>query len=110
MIPIVTTIGSRIVELEDGVFCQVQPRETVPTPPITYLDEVEMECWDLFGKYASIAGVDIGFDEDGVYDSDLVAWPVTKAISEGIISLVEDSFGIKFPVPANDETPPFDVT
>jgi len=58
-------------------------------PQITYLDDVEDECWKLFKKYAEFVGVKIGNGID---------YSITKEISEKIMSIVERTFGIEFPI------------
>lgn len=57
-------------------------------PSSSYLDNVEEECWRLFKQYAECVGVDFG---DGIDFS------ITKEISEKIISVVEETFGVEFP-------------
>lgn len=57
-------------------------------PSNSYLDNAEEECWRLFKQYAECVGVDFG---DGIDFS------ITKEISEKIISVVEETFGVEFP-------------
>lgn len=58
-------------------------------PRITYLDAVEDECWELFKSYAEMVGVKFGDGTD---------YTIAKEISEKIISLVERTFGVDFPL------------
>ena len=64
-------------------------------PRITYLDDVEDECWELFKKYAEHVGARFPKDEDGDYGPD---FDIAKQISEKIIDLVEEVFGVPFPM------------
>lgn len=57
-------------------------------PSNSYLDNAEEECWRMFKQYAECVGVDFG---DGIDFS------ITKEISEKIISVVEETFGVEFP-------------
>lgn len=78
-------------ELEPGVFGTIDANDTVTDPSMTYLDEVEDDCWNIFRKYASFVGVQ--FDEDSDID-----FSIAKEISEKIIELVEQKFDTKFPI------------
>lgn len=57
-------------------------------PSGSYFDNAEEECWRLFKQYAECVGVSFG---DGIDFS------ITKEISEKIISMVEETFGVEFP-------------
>ena len=67
----------------------VKHLDSYKNPRITYLDEVEDECWELFKVYASYVGVEFG---DGI------DYTIAKEISEKIMSLVERTFGVDFPL------------
>lgn len=67
----------------------VKHLDSYKNPKITYLDEVEDECWNLFKAYATFVGVEFG---DGIDFS------IAKEISEKIMSLVERTFGVDFPL------------
>ncbi len=58
-------------------------------PRITYLDEIEYECWDLFKAYASYVGVEFGEGID---------YSIAKELSAKFMSVVERVFGIPFPM------------
>lgn len=86
----------RVVELEDERFITVEDitdEESYRNPRITYLDGLEGECWNLFVQYAEMVGVK--FTKEDLNNPD---WPITKEISEKIIELVEEIFGVPFPV------------
>lgn len=67
----------------------VKHLDSYKNPRITYLDDVEEECWNLFKAYASYVGVEFG---DGI------DYTIAKEISEKIMSLVERTFGVDFPL------------
>ena len=67
----------------------VKHLDSYKNPRITYLDDVEDECWNLFKCYAEMVGVKFG---DGI------DYTIAKEISEKIISLVERTFGVDFPL------------
>ena len=67
----------------------VKHLDSYKSPRITYLDEVEDECWNLFKSYAPLVGVSFG---DGI------DYTIAKEISEKIMSLVERTFGVDFPM------------
>lgn len=67
----------------------VKHLDNYKNPRITYLDDVEDECWNLFKAYATYVGVEFG---DGIDFS------IAKEISEKIMSLVERTFGVDFPL------------
>ena len=65
------------------------------TPRITYLDGLEEECWNLFKEYAEMVGAAVDEkDEDNFGPSYCIA----KEIQEKIIEMVEDVFGVPFPM------------
>ena len=67
----------------------VKHLDSYKNPRITYLDDIEEECWNLFKAYATYVGVEFG---DGIDFS------IAKEISEKIMSLVERTFGVDFPL------------
>lgn len=73
----------------EAAISYVKHLDSYKNPKITYLDEVENECWRLFKQYAEFVGVQFG---DGI------DYSIAKEISEKIMSLVERTFGIDFPV------------
>lgn len=86
-------------ELEPGVIGiihNVQNEDYYTNPDMTYLDEVEDDCWELFKGYAAMVGVE--FDEDSEID-----FSIAKAISEKIIEIVEENFNISFPLRKQSE-------
>lgn len=83
--PSIEEIDSNVeFEIED-----ITAEDCYKHPQITYLDDVEDECWKLFKKYAEFVGVKIGNGID---------YSITKGISEKIMSIVERTFGIEFPI------------
>ena len=66
--------------------------ERYKNPPENYLDYVESECWNLFKQYSEFVGVKFG---DGI------DFQISKEISEKIMSTVERTFGIEFPISKN---------
>ena len=86
----------KVLELEDGRFVTVKDvtkEDWYANPRITYLDSLEDECWDLFVKYAEMVGAK--FTKEDLDNPD---WPITKEISEKFIKMVEEVFGVPFPV------------
>ncbi len=63
--------------------------ESYTNPRITYLDDVENECWELFKDYASYVGVEFGEGID---------YSIAKELSEKFMAVVERVFGIPFPM------------
>ena len=87
-------------ELEDGItgiVHDIRDDENYRPPDITYLDDVENECWRLFKAYASIAGVE--FDSK---DETEIDFSIAKDISEHIIAVVENTFNVNFPLSAEE--------
>ena len=88
----------KVIELENNMLVVVEDitdESCYKNPRITYLDAVEDECWELFKKYAEMVGARFPKDEDGDYGPD---FDIAKQISEKIIDLVEEVFGIPFPM------------
>lgn len=86
----------KVIELEDKRFVTVEDiteEESYKNPRITYLDYHENACWKLFVEYAVLVGAK--FTKEDLNNPD---WSITKEISEKIIELVEDTFGVPFPV------------
>lgn len=73
----------------EATISYVKHLDSYQYPRITYLDDVEDECWKLFKCYASMVGVEFGDGTD---------YTIAKEISEKIMSLVERSFGVDFPL------------
>lgn len=82
-------------ELPDGgvyIVTDVSKNEDYNNPDITYLDDMEEKCWELFKEYSEFVGVvflDVKSDQNSY---------IAKTIQDKIIELVEESFGIKFPL------------
>lgn len=76
------------IDCEATISC-VKHLDYYQNPKIGYLDYVEDECWRLFKEYASFVGVEFG---DGIDFS------IVKEISEKFINVVENTFGIDFPM------------
>lgn len=76
------------VDCEATISC-VKHLDSYKYPGRTYLDAVEDECWNLFKSYAEMVGVKFG---DGI------DYTIAKEISEKIMSLVERTFGVDFPL------------
>ena len=88
----------KTVELENGMMVPVEDvseEDSYKNPRITYLDEPEDKCWELFKEYAEMVGARFPKDEDGKYGPD---FDIAKQISERIIDLVEEVFGVPFPL------------
>ena len=88
----------KVVELENGMLVIVEDvteENYYKNPRITYLDDVEDDCWELFKKYAEMVGARFPKDEDGDYGPD---FNIAKEISEKIIEMVEEIFGVPFPM------------
>lgn len=82
------------LETSSNVDCKatisyVKHLDDYKNPSITYLDEVEDDCWELFKKYAEFVGVKF---KEGIDQT------ISKEISEKIMSLVERTFGVDFPM------------
>ena len=88
----------KVIELENNMLVVVEDvseENYYKNPRITYLDDVEYNCWELFKKYAEMVGARFPKDEDGDYGPD---FDIAKQISEKIIDLVEEVFGVPFPM------------
>ena len=91
----------REVELENGLVALVENvtnDEWYKNPRITYLDVVEDECWELFKEYAAYVGAKIPEDEE---EDCGPCYSIAKDISEKIIDIVEEIFGVPFPTSKN---------
>ena len=86
----------RVIELEDKRFVTVRDitdEESYKNPRVTYLDYHEGKCWELFAEYAVMVGA--VFSKEDLDNPD---WPIAKEISEKTIKLVEETFGVPFPM------------
>lgn len=84
------------VEFGDGRVIAVNDiteEEHYKNPRITYLDYHEDQCWKLFVEYATLVGAD--FSKEDLNNPD---WSITKELSEKFIRIVEETFGVPFPV------------
>ena len=63
-------------------------------PDITYLDDLEFDCWSLFRNYCTLVGIR--------FDDDEIDFSVVKSIQERIIEEVKKISDIPFPVSKND--------
>lgn len=80
----------KVVNIDcEATVSYVKHLDSYQNPKITYLDVVEDECWNLFKEYAGFIGVKFG---DGI------DYSAAKEISEKIISMVERTFGVDFPM------------
>ena len=91
----------RVVELSNELpvtVTDITDTESYQNPRITYLDYHEEECWRLFKEYAALVGAEVDEDDEDCFGPD---YDIAKTISEKIIEMVEEVFGVPFPVSKN---------
>lgn len=87
----------KVVEMESGNVVTVEDvtdEDYYKNPRITYLDDLEYDCWDLFKKYAEMIGADFPEEDEKEFGPDFY---MAKQIQDKIIELVEAKFGVPFP-------------